>query len=140
VTVHQEGGDEGSSAGSGDDVAGPVGASRPWLVAAAVVLGVTAVLVPVRVVFKQLHKPEAQPGTVTIANYDFGPSPLAISAGAKVRIVNDDSVAHTATADDKSFDTDVLKAGQSVEVVVQKTVTYHCDIHPTMRATIEVGG
>ena len=103
-------------------------------------LAVTAVLVPVRVVYKQAHEPEATPGSVTIANYDFGPSPLKVRTGAKVRFVNTDDAPHTATADDKAFDTDVLKSGQSAEITVTKTVSYHCDIHPSMQATIEVEG
>jgi plastocyanin len=116
------------------------GTRRTALLVVSVGLGVIAVLVPVRIVYKQTHKPEAQPGSVTIANYDFGPTPLKVAKGAKVRFTNADEVPHTATADDQSFDSGTLANGQSFEVTVQQTVSFHCDIHPTMQATLEVGG
>jgi len=56
-------------------------------------------------------------------------------------IVNTDTEAHTATADNKLFDTGVLKPGEAFEVYFEGsgTVTYHCELHPDMKGSIVVG-
>jgi plastocyanin len=113
---------------------------RGALVIVAVMLGATAVVVPIRVVYKQTHQPDAPPGHVTIVNYAFAPTTLKVATGTKVAFLNSDDAAHTVTADDDSFDSGKLATDQSYETVVSRSVTYHCDIHPTMQASIEIGG
>ena len=59
--------------------------------------------------------------------------------GAKVTVTNDDSTAHTATADDgNTFDTGTLDPGSSQTISVSKpgSYPYHCSIHPFMKGTI----
>lgn len=89
-----------------------------------------------------LTKPAAaEGGKVTISGFAFSPTPLTIAAGSTVSWTNKDAVAHTATADDGSFDTgDIITNGSSASVSFNKagTYTYHCAIHPTMKATIIV--
>ena len=46
--------------------------------------------------------------TIHIKNFKFNPTPVKIHAGDRVTFVNDDDEAHTATADDKSFDSEGL--------------------------------
>jgi hypothetical protein len=54
---------------------------------------------------------------------------------------NDDGEAHTFTADSGAFDSGVLSGGQSFTFTFGTgTFTYHCNIHPSMRGTIAVGG
>jgi plastocyanin len=77
---------------------------------------------------------------VTIANFDFGPNQLAVSPGTTVTWTNDDPTSHTATADDGQFDTGSLAPGDSGEFTFDEagTFAYHCEIHPSMTASVVV--
>lgn len=77
---------------------------------------------------------------VTIQNMAFSPATLTVKVGDKVTWTNQDSVGHSATADDSSFDTGVIAQGQSGSNTFAKagTYTYHCSVHPNMKATIIV--
>ena len=77
---------------------------------------------------------------VTIQNYSFSPATITIKAGQSITWTNEDSVGHSATADDNSWDTGVLPQGQSKSIIFAKagTYTYHCSVHPNMKATVIV--
>ena len=77
---------------------------------------------------------------VTIQNYAFSPATITVKAGDKVTWTNEDSVGHSATADQAGFDTGVLQQGQSGSVTFAKagTFTYHCSVHPDMKGTVIV--
>lgn len=77
---------------------------------------------------------------VTIQNFAFSPATITVKAGDSVTWTNQDSAGHSATADDNSFDTGVLPQGQSKSVTFSKagTYTYHCSVHPNMKATVIV--
>jgi plastocyanin len=77
---------------------------------------------------------------VTIQGFAFNPASLEISAGTTVTWTNSDAAAHTATADDGSWDTGSIAPGASVSHTFDTpgTYTYHCSFHPTMTATIIV--
>jgi plastocyanin len=78
---------------------------------------------------------------VTISNFKFTPNPLTVKAGARVTVTNDDSAAHTVTADDgQSFDTGTLDQGSSKTISVTKpgTYPYHCSIHAFMHGKLIV--
>lgn len=77
---------------------------------------------------------------VTIQNMAFSPATLTVKVGDKVTWTNQDSVGHSATADDNSFDTSVIAQGQSGSTTFNKagTYTYHCSVHPSMHGTIIV--
>ncbi len=68
---------------------------------------------------------------VTIQNFAFSPNPLTIQVGTTVRFVNNDSAAHTATADDGSFDSGTLDNGQEFTFKFDKagTYPYYCKFH-----------
>lgn len=78
--------------------------------------------------------------TVHIHNDTFIPAVLTVSPGQSVSFVNDDDDAHTATADDKSWDSDGLDQGEHWSHVFTTAgkVTYHCTVHPMMHGTIVV--
>lgn len=78
--------------------------------------------------------------SVTISNFKFAPPSLTVSPGTKVTIANDDSTAHTATANGKSFDTGDIDPGSSATITVSKagSYAYHCSIHPFMHGTLVV--
>ena len=83
----------------------------------------------------------ASGSSVTISDFKFAPASLAVKSGAKVTVTNDDSTAHTATANDgDSFDTGALDAGSSQTISVSKpgSYAYHCSIHSFMTGTIVV--
>src|SRR4051794_2344682 len=77
---------------------------------------------------------------VSIKDFAFGPMALQVAVGTTVTWSNDDETAHTATADDGTFDTKSLQPGSSGTFTFDRagTFSYHCDIHPTMKAEILV--
>lgn len=78
--------------------------------------------------------------SVQIANFSFSPTSLSIKVGDSVTWTNQDSVGHSATSDDGSFDTGILAQGKSGSITFSKagTYTYHCSVHPMMHGTITV--
>lgn len=76
-------------------------------------------------------------------NFDQGffiPANTIVPAGARVTWINNDYVAHTATATDGSFDTTVLDPRESKSLVIDKEgrIAYYCRIHPWMQASLTV--
>ena len=78
--------------------------------------------------------------TVEIDNFAFAPATLTVPVGTVVTWKFDDSTDHTVTADDNSFTSQALGAGQTFEhtFATAGTLTYHCSIHPFMKGSIEV--
>ena len=79
--------------------------------------------------------------TVKISNFKFSPSSVTVKQGVGVTVTNQDSTAHTATADDgHSFDTGTLGSGASQTISVSKpgSYPYHCSIHSFMHGTLVV--
>ncbi len=78
--------------------------------------------------------------TVHIKDFAFNPTPLRIHPGDRVTFVNDDDDAHTATATDRSFDSEGLDGHAVWQHVFSKpgTYTYFCQLHPYMKALIIV--
>lgn len=80
--------------------------------------------------------------TVSIKDFKFSPQPVEAKVGEVVVWKNDDSVAHSATMDDGSCDTDTISPGSSAMLVFTApgTYTYHCKVHPTQMKdfTVEV--
>ncbi|HEX2701440.1 MAG TPA: cupredoxin domain-containing protein [Acidimicrobiales bacterium] len=78
--------------------------------------------------------------TLTIKDFRFGPQPLEVSKGTVVTVMNEDDAAHTATADDHSFDTGELAEGESKEITLatEGDVAFHCHIHDYMTGVIRV--
>ena len=77
---------------------------------------------------------------VEIEDFAYRPDPVEIAAGGKVIWINRDSAAHTATAEDGSFDTGTLEEGKlkSESFKEPGTYDYICSIHPEMHGTVEV--
>jgi plastocyanin len=78
---------------------------------------------------------------VKISDFKFVPASVTVKHGARVNVTNQDSAAHTATADDgHSFDTGTLAQGASRTISVSKagSYPYHCSIHPFMHGTLVV--
>jgi len=78
--------------------------------------------------------------TVTIKDFTFGPDPVTIRAGQTVAWTNADSAAHEPALLDGSCDTGPIAKGLTKAIVFSQagTYRYHCVIHPSMTATVEV--
>lgn len=77
---------------------------------------------------------------VHIRDDAFTPASITVHAGDSVTFVNDDDDAHTATADDGSWDSEGLNQGEKWNHVFAKsgTVKYHCTVHPMMHGIVVV--
>ena len=77
---------------------------------------------------------------VAIRDFAFSPRTVEIRVGDTVTWTNRDSVAHTATARNGSFDTGLLAEGASgsVRFTAAGTYRYVCTPHPEMTGTVVV--
>ena len=85
----------------------------------------------------------AEDQTVTISNFTFDPSTLALPSGqdVKIEVTNKDDVEHSITLDDDSVSQDV-EGGESATVTIDPaaSIGWHCEYHPdTMKGSITVG-
>jgi plastocyanin len=79
--------------------------------------------------------------TVVIQNFRFKPAHITIKRGTKVRWINKDTTAHTATANNgRSFDSGLLRKGQRYTHTFKSAGKkgYHCKPHPHMRGIVVV--
>jgi LPXTG-motif cell wall-anchored protein len=82
----------------------------------------------------------AASGSVTIADFNFTPGTITINQGDTVTWSNNGPTPHSAKANDGSFDTGILKKGQSGSHTFNEagTFSYFCQPHPFMKATVVV--
>lgn len=78
--------------------------------------------------------------TISIAGLSFG-GDVTIDAGGTVEVINNDSLPHTWTADDGTFDVS-LSPGDSATRTIDEPGEYSffCSIHPEMTGTLTVEG
>jgi plastocyanin len=79
--------------------------------------------------------------TVLIENFRFKPAHITIKRGMKVRWINKDSIAHTATANNgRSFNSGLLSKGERYSHTFKRVGKkgYHCKPHPHMRGIVVV--
>ena len=109
----------------------PRASLRRGLLAAAVVVIALGLAVPT--VF-------AATRGVDIRDFAFSPRSIEIRVGDTVRWTNRDTVAHTATAQNGSFDTGLLAEGDSGSIRFSAAGTYRyvCTPHPNMTGTVVV--
>ena len=76
----------------------------------------------------------------TISDFKFTPATITIHAGDTITWTNVGPTEHTATASNGSFNTGILKKGQSGSHTFTQpgTYAYICTIHPFMHGTIVV--
>jgi plastocyanin len=99
-----------------------------WIVAACVVMACS------------LAQAAAKTFNVDIENVAFGEMPTDARVGDVVEWRNKDFVAHTATAQDGSFDVQ-LAPGQSARTALKRAgvVKFYCRYHPNMTGEFTVG-
>jgi plastocyanin len=86
--------------------------------------------------------PGAPTAVVSIKNFAFSPVPLNIQVGETITVTNNDGTDHTFTDNGGAFDTGHIAPAASKTVAIPKagTYAYHCNIHPSMKGVIQVGG
>lgn len=77
--------------------------------------------------------------TVTMAAMDYSAMPSALKVGDTIVWANHDTVTHSVTARDHSFDLR-LNPGQSAKLTLTQAgkIPFYCLFHPTMRGTLNV--
>jgi len=77
---------------------------------------------------------------VTIENFAYHPDTLDIPVGTTVVWRNDDSVVHTVTANDESFNSGTMNGGAEFSHTFngEGVFEYHCIPHPFMTGKITV--
>jgi plastocyanin len=78
--------------------------------------------------------------TVVMEGVGFVPNVVTVARGDTVVWVNKDPFPHTATAQDKSFDSKEIAPGKSWRFTAKKsgTIPYVCKLHPSMKGTLIV--
>jgi plastocyanin len=78
--------------------------------------------------------------TVVMEKIAFTPSTLTIPRGAEVLFDNKDVAPHTVTADEGDQDSGIIDPGSAYRLTVNEPFEYHCSIHPSMTAKVELEG
>ncbi len=88
----------------------------------------------------QTTPPPTGTNAVSIQNYAFSPSTLTVSSGTTITWTNTDSVSHNLVSDSGAFESPTIANGQTYSYTFNTpgTYSYHCGIHPSMKATIVV--
>jgi plastocyanin len=85
--------------------------------------------------------PAAHTDAITITNFMYEPMSDEVAPGATITVSNKDSVTHTLSSTDGTFNTGDIAAGHSATFHAPRHPgTYHfiCDIHQYMMGTITV--
>ena len=83
---------------------------------------------------------QAETHVIVIENMRFSPQSLTVSAGDRIVWENKDLFPHTASANDREFDSGNIASQASWTYVAGSPgeYRYHCAYHPTMTATLTV--
>ncbi|WP_354643735.1 cupredoxin domain-containing protein [Kitasatospora camelliae] len=80
--------------------------------------------------------------SVTIKNFAFTPSTLNVAPGTLITVTNQDTAAHTLTAESRAFDTGILSPGQTAVITAPSqsggSFPFLCTIHPQMKGTLTI--
>jgi plastocyanin len=77
---------------------------------------------------------------VVLKDFSFQPANIEVKAGTAVTWENQDSAAHTVTADSGAFSSPQMEQGKTFSFTFDKagTYKYHCSIHPSMVGQVVV--
>jgi plastocyanin len=70
----------------------------------------------------------------------YNPGQTKVNIGETVTWINKDSNRHTATSNDRTFDSGILREGEAFSFTFEKEgdITYFCTLHPSMVGTLTV--
>jgi plastocyanin len=78
--------------------------------------------------------------TVAMGSVAYAPAKISARIGDTIVWINNDIVAHTATARDKSWEINIVpKKTGTYSVTKAGSIEYYCRYHPNMVGQIEVG-
>ena len=85
-------------------------------------------------------RPRSAGTRVVIHNLVFNPGAASVAAGGLVTWTNNDTVVHSVTADNGSFDSGLIQPGASWSHTFAKPGhrAYHCTPHPFMHGSVVV--
>jgi plastocyanin len=77
---------------------------------------------------------------VEIEEFSYSPNPIIVKKGTTVTWTNNDTIAHSATADDGSFDTGFLENGESGSVTFNEVgeYPYYSSVYPNVKGKVVV--
>ncbi len=77
--------------------------------------------------------PVAAAVTVSVKDFEFGPTEIKVKAGTTITMKNEGAKQHSATAVDNSFDTTIFQPGESKSAKFDTpgTFKYYCQLHGT---------
>ena len=78
--------------------------------------------------------------TAVVQDFMFRPTRIEVAAGTTVTWTNGGQVLHTVTAEDRSFDSGPIEAGERHAITFTRPgrFTFHCTPHPFMRGEVVV--
>lgn len=77
--------------------------------------------------------------TVNMVQMRYGPIPDDLKVGDRIVWVNKDTVVHTVTARDRSFDVRIDPGQRATQTLTKAgTFPFYCILHPAMRGTLRV--
>jgi plastocyanin len=105
---------------------------RPWWLASLAGLALTALTTT--------HALGSSPASVSIKEFTFAPTPLAVRAGTTVMWTNHDEETHTITSATGSFGSGGLGNEETFAQTFTRpgTYEYFCALHPKMKAAVIV--
>jgi len=82
----------------------------------------------------------AEPVTIDIAKFAFGPKEITVAPGTTVVWINHDETPHTVSASDRSFVSKALDTDDRYEHTFadEGDVPYFCTVHPFMTGVVHV--
>jgi len=78
--------------------------------------------------------------TIKMTQEAFVPAQLTVTAGMPITWINNDTVPHSVTAQDGTFDSGPILAGKTFSWTPKEAgdIAYHCIFHPSMTASLAV--
>jgi plastocyanin len=79
-------------------------------------------------------------GSSTLTTTAYSPNPVTVAVGGTVTWRNNDSVAHTSTANNSAWNSGTIAPGGNFSMTFPSagSFPYHCSIHPGMIGTVTV--
>ena len=105
---------------------------------------VAATVSPTNTISAPTNTPSGSQAAVSVlggyGGFSFSPSVLTIKVGTTVTWTNTSSAPHTVTSDTGAFNGSLGGSGATFKFTFTRagTFSYHCSIHPYMKATITV--
>ena len=116
----------------------PVPRVRRWLSAALATQ--MLVLAPLSGALSAEPTGAAQPVTIRIDNFTFGPETVTVTPGTAVTWINGDDIPHTVVAQSKAFRSKTLDTDDSYTFTFEAPgeYPYFCSLHPHMTGKVVV--